>query len=485
MIERGRAEKKLGAFMKRSDEYLRSEFKDPSELKFIVSADLGKWLQNHQPLTESKSPSRPIVENPPVPLEIPSKYKRWVIDRCETMDVSRLLDSKDRVILVQMPQLFIPLYADPPEGKEADRKTEKEMLREKRQAVDIEQMIAESDYLLIEGQAGSGKSTLLKHLTYTMIKNESVAGLEGYLPVLIYLKDLQTIVRRLDIMTGSAAAGEKILTEYFKETDNGLNIALVKAFCQAGRALFLIDGLDEMEVALRDKVVVSLADLRSVYGCRMVLTGRHHGVEDTHVLQRFGDRHIRINNLTEGQIETFIGNWIKYIYPAESGLDVKTAGEVISEIRAHLTISKLLETPLMLTAICILYHNGGRLPEQRAELYKQFVENLIFKRFDDSEKVLSFLSQQAFTIHSKEMREFGRHDALTIYGREPEETDIQYRQRLDQKFTAVEQNCGLLKFEMGHYEFWHLSFQEFMAVRYLVADRESYYTEIESYWDKD
>jgi hypothetical protein len=490
LIDGGSAKKKLTAFMKRVEKCLRTEFKEPKDLSFMVSTDLGNWLREHQPPMESKGPSTPVLEYSAVPLEIPSKYIRWVVDRCENMDVSKLLDSKDKVILVQMPQLFIPLYADPPEEKEADRKTEKEMFHEKRQAVDIEQMISKTtDYLLIEGQAGSGKSTLLKHLTYTMIKNESIAGLEGYLPILIYLKDLQAIACRLDIVTGSAAAGEKILTEYFREKDNGLNIALVEAYCQAGRALFLIDGLDEMEAALRDKVVVSLADLRCDYGCRMVLTGRPHGVEDANVLRCFGDHRIRINNLSKEQIETFIGNWFKYIYPAESGLDVKTAGEVIGEIRAHLSISKLLETPLMLTAICILYHNGGRLPEQRAELYKKFVDNLIFKRFDDPENVLSLLMRLAFTIHSKEVREFGRNEALAImlevFARTPEEADIQYRQRLDEKFTSIEQNCGLLKFETGHYEFWHLSFQEFMTARYLVEYGTNYETEMESYWDKD
>ncbi len=52
---------------------------------------------------------------------------------------------------------------------------------------------------------------------------------------------------------------------------------------------------------------------------------------------------------------------------------------------------RLIDNPLMLTTVCILYHDGGVLPGQRAELYKKFVNNLLCRRFDEPEKVHRFL----------------------------------------------------------------------------------------------
>jgi formylglycine-generating enzyme required for sulfatase activity/energy-coupling factor transporter ATP-binding protein EcfA2 len=430
----------------------------------------------------------PSADTPTPVLQIPKKYRNWIIDQCENMDVSKLVGSKDRVILVKMPEIFIPLYTDPLDKEGRSRKDIQEAAKEERKQVNIESMVPEMEYLLIQGQAGSGKTTLLKHLAYTIIHKESVKKLEGCLPVLVFLKDVQNIVNRLNNLA-SAATGERFLIEYFNEMDNGLDVNTVKQFCREGKAIFFIDGLDEIDQVAREKVVASLAALRSDYGCKMVLSGRPHGIENAVVMSRFGDRRVKINNLNMDQIESFIKKWFKYIYTSESGLDVKTSEGMMGEIKAHPNISVLLDTPLMLTAICILYYEGKKLPEQRADLYKRFVDNLIYKRFPDPERVSSFLMIQAFKVHNRGVREFDRADALEtmqlVYPQEPNETDIQCRQRLDQKFTAIEQNCGLLKFEKGHYEFWHLSFQEFLTARYIVDFKTRYDQEIKKYWGND
>ena len=38
---------------------------------------------------------------------------------------------------------------------------------------------------------------------------------------------------------------------------------------------------------------------------------------------------------------------------------------------------------MMLTALCVLWDSGGRLPEDRYELYRRIVGNVLFHRFRD------------------------------------------------------------------------------------------------------
>lgn len=88
------------------------------------------------------------------PLSIPESYKARITDVCQHMDINRLRE-KGRVIQVNPPEIFIPLYTLP--------LTKKSRM--------IWKFLTQSGCLLIEGDAGSGKTTLMKHIAY-MTLNE-------------------------------------------------------------------------------------------------------------------------------------------------------------------------------------------------------------------------------------------------------------------------------------------------------------------------
>jgi formylglycine-generating enzyme required for sulfatase activity len=267
--------------------------------------------------------------------------------------------------------------------------------------------------------------------------------------------------------------------------NKGLDINMLKGYCQSGKAVFLFDGLDEMEPGIRELTVNSLADFRINYNkCKMVFSGRPHGMDNT-VINRFGKGLVKISSLKIEQVENFIRKWFAFIYAKGTETGKKTANEMIGEIKSHRRIKELIDSPLMLTAVCILYYDGRKLPEQRAELYNKFVDNLIFRRFDGPEKVKDLLMTTAFKVHKKKERGFDRVFALKImtdiYPKEKEESDKPYRQRIEEKFNEIEQNCGLLRLEKGQYEFWHLTIQEFFTAVYIT----DYAKTIEAYWDND
>jgi formylglycine-generating enzyme required for sulfatase activity/energy-coupling factor transporter ATP-binding protein EcfA2 len=461
---------------------LYSSFDTSESFRKKLDHHLRRWIsEKASDLNQPES-----AEDAPTLLHVPDLYRRWLVDRCQYMDLNNLI-IKERVITVRLPEIFIPLYTSHLDKKQilAGEPVGQHLKQEKQEQVNIEDLTAKNEYLLVEGQAGSGKTTLLKHMAISIIQRSFGREMDNYLPVLIYLKDLPPLAG----VTGVTQA-EKLLNEYFQQTGNGLDIDMVKAFCQEGRAIFLLDGLDEITPTNREKVVNSLADFRIKYDkCKMIWSGRPHGIDDR-VKNRFSDKHIRINTLNQRQVDEFIQKWFEFIYDTESALGAKTAQSMIGEIKAHPKVEQLIDTPLMLTAICALYFDDRKLPEQRAELYDRFINNLIYRRFDVPQKTIGFFMELAYEAQIKKRKKtFDKSLAVGVlsntYKLEETETASQYRQSLEERFTKIEQQSGLLKSNSGGFEFWHLTFQEFLAARFIVDNKTDYNSEIESYWDND
>ncbi|MCP4106309.1 MAG: SUMF1/EgtB/PvdO family nonheme iron enzyme [Desulfobacteraceae bacterium] len=423
------------------------------------------------------------------PLIISETYRKWLTDHCRYMDIDKLREQAD-VIQVRLPEIFICLYANPPAEKSEKGRDPDKMFMHMKWGTDIEDLAAEKDYLLIEGDPGSGKTTLIKHFSYSMVADENWKGLNHWLPVLIFLKDMKGFQDSEPGIVANATTAEKLLSHYFKVTESGLDFDTVKRFCNAGRAVFLFDGLDEISRGLRNLVVNSFAEFRRIYsGCKMVFSGRPHGIDGS-VIERFGDKHVKILSLNMEQVEDYITKWFRFVYDEDSKIGMKTASDMISEIKDHPGIERLIDNPLMLTAICILYHDGRELPGQRAELYKKFVGNLLFRRFpDEYEKVHNFLMTLAFKMHTEGIRGIDRTPAIEILGSvyegEKDEPGQVKRQRLEKEFDRIEPNCGLLRLEDGQYNFRHLTFQEFLTATNLVVKKTDYVKAIEEYWNDE
>ncbi|VEN73747.1 hypothetical protein EPICR_20216 [Candidatus Desulfarcum epimagneticum] len=403
-------------------------------------------------------------------------YFNWIQDRYSHMDAEKL-HGKGQAVPLKLPEIFVPLYAYDP-ARPATKKTVKDPgAGERQEPVDVEKLMAQNDFLLIEGIAGSGKTTVLKHAAYCLAA-ESANGcgatksMNGFAPILILLKDVNDYFKDLG-PRGRPGDAESVMAWYFrKKTGSAVSIRTANDFIKAGKALILLDGLDELNPRFRNHVVDAFADLRVKHkGVKLVLTGRPHSMEGA-AINRLGERHARILAFDRGQIKTYIRRWFEYLYGGSPGIGEMNADAMINEVAGREAISKLSENPLMLTAICILYHDGKELPEQRAELYKKFIDNLLFRRFGDPEKVHNFLKAFAHGMQMKRRRGAGRAFAIKtlkeVYRKRPDETARDYDRRIDETFDDLEPKCGLLKLENGEYAFQNLTFQKFLTAHYLV-----------------
>ena len=72
-----------------------------------------------------------------------------------------------------------------------------------------------------------------------------------------------------------------------------------------------------------------------------------------------------------------------------------------------------------------------------------------------------------------------------IYEQDKGELPLEYKKKIEDLFDEIEPNCGLLKFENGQYNFWHLIFQEFLTATYLVDENIDSSTIISRYWNDE
>jgi formylglycine-generating enzyme required for sulfatase activity/predicted MPP superfamily phosphohydrolase len=439
---------------------------------------------------------------------IPQEYKDWIKAFHSTIPFDQLA-KKGEALPVQLLEVYIPLEtANPFHKVELERiskargeKFRLEMIGELGEeadlkepaTIDIEALMGRMACMLLRGQAGMGKTTLIKHLANTITEGSCQDSLRDYLPVLVFFKDLWPIYRAELQESGKKVTFEPLLKIYLGESKCPLSLELIKNYLSRGKALFLFDGLDEIPQEIRDDLVDIIAEFQFANKKnRFLITGRPHGVVGR-PNERFGKYLLDINYLDDSKSNEFIRKWFRAVSGQATGLADVTAEDMISAIQLHEHIAVFTQNPLLLTAVCVLYLVGKRIPEQRADLYNRIVENLLWRRFHDPanpEKVTEvqeFLMLLAFEMQKKNRKTVEATDAKNVLKeispRKAGETERVYLREINNLFNEIEPNCGLLnRLSGGELEFTHLTFQEFLAAKQLVYMDIDYTEFFENEW---
>lgn len=471
--------------------------------KWVLDSDTGKDGKIEfrlGALREDKIPGPAKKE-----LQYPDTYPDWLLKNYSYLEADKLY-GKGEAFSLSLPKIFVPMKVNPPDkpkgkdditsGKTGDKGIENASRgMETQKPVDVEELMAAGETLLIEGQAGSGKTTVLKHFTCGLARaareRSSFMNLTGFLPVFILLKDLKGFFEEIKKEAWSSVRAETLLEWYFKGPMAGVvSSAEIEPFLTAGKTMLLLDGLDEIGPDPRAAIVRAFSDLQiKNRGNRIIYASRPHGIDASVVNRVPRTSRVRLLPLDMGQVKTFISQWFAFLYPGERGIGGRNASAMISEIMDHPAVEKLIDNPLMLTAICMLYHDGKQLPGQRAELYKKFIDNLLYRRFEQPEKVHDFLKTLAFNLHRDRVRSEDKAYGIGIlkpfFPKALDESENAYKNRIAGQFEDIEQKCGLLKVEDGGYSFWHLTFQEFLTADFLADNSSDHAAAIASYWEDD
>ncbi len=172
---------------------------------------------------------------------------------------------------------------------------------------------------------------------------------------------------------------------------------------------------DGVTVFPRKLVLSGLADALPQWlkaGNRVLLTSRPAGMERAG-LNRLGLDQALLEPLPSGLQDLFVRRWFHTLRKEE------LAAGLLETIRERGDeLAPLVENPMLLTAICILYDSGGRLPGDRYKLYKRIVDNVLCNRFPggtrQTEPVKARLEAIALRMHEGDESEPRRSPAAEV-----------------------------------------------------------------------
>jgi formylglycine-generating enzyme required for sulfatase activity len=382
------------------------------------------------------------------------------------------------------------------------------------------QAVARHSCVVLKGDPGSGKSTFVSHLSLCLAKHHLepdkkwLERLEGWpadacpLPLTIVLRDF--------VRAQPPTLPDPHLTclwEFFvktlKDTDLETCASPLKAALNLGHAIVFLDGLDEVPTdAQRDFVrACALKFAERFRHSRLVLTCRtipyqamlEKEGKDLEAHPRPGPRladvpDFELAPFDDEKISKFITAW--YIAHVPKPFSREVAEErrrALAQAVQRPELRRLAGNPMLLTDMALLDTHRGRLPNDRAKLYKEVIE-LLLLRWDetksggglqdllreakrDDNDLLRTLGAVAYAVHSRsrnlkadETGDIQRYELLDAFEALHPEKSLDWAKRV---IETIEQRAGLLVArEERVFAFRHRSFQEYLAAVHLTKDKD-------------
>lgn len=346
----------------------------------------------------------------------------------------------------------------------------------------LEDALARSDRMVIEGPAGSGKSTLLRRLAVHVASGDLPARLASWTGRVPFLLKLRTMVTddRLVLPAPAdfvAASGSTLGSEQ--------PTGWAARRMRDGRAVVFVDGVDELPEGHRadaldwlEQLCVDYPDAAYVVTSRpRVLSERRH-----RRLRRAGFVAGELQAMSSAQVALFVDRW----HRAQCGDPDELAGcaeQLKRTLDSRRDLARLGTNPLLCALMCALHRHADRaLPEGRTELYRSAMAMLLggrerARRISTSrvrlqpsqlEKVLAALAMW-MTLNGR--RSITHRVATACVA----DVLTRFRQTVEPPFTAEEvlgslvARSGLLQEpEVGVFEFGHASFQDYLAALEIV-----------------
>ncbi|MFD8374288.1 NACHT domain-containing protein [Streptomyces sp. NPDC059688] len=341
----------------------------------------------------------------------------------------------------------------------------------------VEAALGGAGRVLLRGEAGSGKTTLLRWLAITAARGAftgELAGWNGLTPVFVKLRgysgrELPRPEAMLDSVAGSISG---IMPKGWVERQ-----------LADGRALLLIDGVDELLDGERRGVREWLRGLLAAYPeVRVVVTSRPAAARSDW-LQREEFSALQLDRMTPADLAAFVRQWHQAV--RELGDDLPCAlGELphyeqslLASLKGRPHLRSLAGTPLLAAMLCAMHLNGrGRLPRDRMELYRNALHTLVHDRDADRrvpsavdgrlglDDKLVLLRDLAWRLSDNNRSEITLEQAAVHVGRklagmrhleEPDGAAVLERLR---------DRSGILRSPAeGRLDFVHRTFQEYLA----------------------
>jgi HEAT repeat protein len=349
---------------------------------------------------------------------------------------------------------------------------------------------------VVLGAPGSGKTMLASYfalmLCETPQSDSTQIGLkveDDYLPVVVRIRDwiLQPKMGLLEYLRSNAEASlacKELPTGFFEH------------WLERGRALILLDGLDEVvDEAQRRKVAEQIETFLHQYQDNpAVITSRPAGYRwDFFNLDEFP--HYTLESFDDKQVATFIDHWYDSRLKEDPAQADRRKADLQKAFARNERIRLLAKNPLLLTIITLIHRYQAELPRRRCDLYEIAVKTLLTQwdlgkeikwdkdtlHYLKQDDLLYLLKKLAYWIHSK--GSVGETEGGTLIKKndliEQLRKEIQTRKKCEfdeaeeeaKRFIEfIRKRTGLLN-EQGRerYAFVHKTFQEYLTAEEIYS----------------
>lgn len=327
------------------------------------------------------------------------------------------------------------------------------------------------DGLIILGDPGAGKTTLLRYFLLCFAKKEATSRLHlpgDRLPILLPLRSVDM----------SKTFIQNICAQ-FQDYDLKLSEAFFLDRLEKGRAIVLLDGLDEVaDESARKQMCGWIDKSRTRFRrCPFIVTSRFAGYRgEVRLPGAYLELHMQ--DFTKKDIRQFLHRWYTTVeitlhennnyWRTEAE---KSAEELYNRIIGNEAYLKLAINPLMLQLIALVHYDFKTVPDRRVELYEKCTD-LLLQKWDEAKGLKTLLS-------AKEARQVLQPLALWMHSvenrRQAEEQEVleQITPHIQQvkpgvapeKFlTSIRDRSGVfVGYGTETYGFQHLSFQEYLT----------------------
>ncbi|MFG2916413.1 NACHT domain-containing protein [Kitasatospora sp. NPDC048298] len=342
----------------------------------------GHALATAPAVAPAPAPERPESESAP-DAAFEQRYRHYVAERHARLSVVGLDLSQPEYACWPLDTAYLSLEFSAPSADPLTVALEGPVHAAPVAAVNrAEQALADLRRTLVRGLAGSGKTTLLQWLAVSAARGVLPAPMAELNRCVPFVLPLRSLVRR-----GQLPGPEELLTSVGCQLASAQPAGWADRVLHGGRALLLVDGLDEVPQAQRARTRDWLSELLAAYPrVRVLATTRPSAVPEGWLADH-GFDDLTVHPMSTRDVGVFVGRW--HAAAAEAGArtghersQLAGLGEALTDtVRSQRPLAQLTTTPLLCALVCALHRDRrGHLPQGRMELYAAALSMLLVRR---------------------------------------------------------------------------------------------------------